>query len=251
MKPTRLQGRVGYFFKEVQPLYTDEKPISFDPVQMSFLQGLVRQDVLQAGVTIAQQDFFKGIVYLDYFTQVISGRSTLLQDVNVIVQELEKMHEYLDVNLELLVRYSGLFIINDLKGQRFFRASSRKQMARRHERTNRAVNWPKGDPGAGLDLFHLALGRMISEMICGDEVADCLSSFRGSNDLRATVVADSLLGVLGPEEVSPAAIEALAASDVQGANLELLSALVKSCEGWSLRKYVDQIKDRLEGEQEG
>lgn len=240
------QGRLGYFFREVKPLYVDEKPISFDPVQMSFLQAMVRQDVLQAGVTIAREDFFKGIVYLDYFTEVVAGRSTLLEDVGVIVEELEKMHEYLDVNLKLLVRYSGLFIIKDLKGMRFFRASSRKQMARRHQRTDREVNWPGGDPGAGLDLFHLALGRMTREMIRHDEVAAYLGSFQGSNDLRAAVLADSLLGVLPAEEVSPAALEALGAGDIIEANLELLSALVTSCEGWSLRTYVDRIKSRLE-----
>ncbi len=241
-----LQGRLGYFFKEVEPLYRDEKPISFDPVQMSFLQTLVRQDVLQANLTIAREDFFKGIVYLDYFTEVVAGRSTLLADVGVIVEELEKMHEYLDVNLKLLVRYSGLFIIKDLKGERFFRASSRKQMARRHERADRVVSWPKGNPGAGLDLFNLALGRMTREMICRDEVAAALGSFQGSGDLRAGVLADSILGVLPDDEVSPAAIEALAAGDLAAANLELLSALVTSCEDWSLRKYVDRIKSRLD-----
>ncbi len=56
---TELAERIGRFVRDVEPLSTRERAISFDPVQTSFLQNLVREKVLTKGVTVKKTEFFK------------------------------------------------------------------------------------------------------------------------------------------------------------------------------------------------
>jgi hypothetical protein len=238
-------ARVGFFLREAAPLFTAEKPISFDPVQTTFLQKLIRESVLQEGVTIQKEDFFKGILFVDYFTEVVAGRQTLLEDVRVLVEELEKMDRFLDVNLELLVRYTGLFVQKDLKGEQLFRPSSLTQLGKRHEKTNRRVDWAVYSE-SGVDLFHGAAGRMVCDLVKRDEVRAYLGSFEGgSNDLKAALVVDSVLAALKGDPGEGPALSALAKGEVLRATTELFAVLWKTSRNWSLRGYVDEIKAKL------
>src|SRR4051812_20631878 len=130
--------QLGRFLRDVPPLHETEKAVSFDPVQTTFLQKLVREATLQEGVTVDKKDFFAAIACLDYFTEVIAARSTILHDIAVVVEELDKMADYLDPDLELLVRYIAVYITKDLKGDQLFKKGSLEAIARRHERSNAA-----------------------------------------------------------------------------------------------------------------
>ncbi|MBI3267537.1 MAG: hypothetical protein HYZ53_00835 [Planctomycetes bacterium] len=244
-----LPARIGAFLRDVPPLFTTEKPVSFDPVQTTFLQKLVRESALKANVTIRKEDFFKGIVYLDYFAEVVAGRAAIFEDVAVLVEELEKLHDYLDVDLELVVRYSGLYLIKDLKGEQHFRAGSLSQLVRRHERTNERP--AAGAPGAAgdgeTDLFHRAVGSFLCDLVVRPETQACLASFQGRNDLRAALLADAVLAALSPAEADPEAVAALAAGDVVKACTGLLAALVRASAGWSLKTYVERLHARMKG----
>ena len=237
-----LAERIGCFIREIEPLFADEKPISFDPVQMTVLQKLVRPRALGARVTIRKEEFFKGVLYLDYFAEVIAGRPTVLEDVGVIVEELECLDEYLDPDLELLVRYSGLFIIKDLAGDRFFRKASLRQVKARHDRTNLKGSFnAKESP----DLFYLATGRMVDDMVSNEKPREALMSFEGRNDLRAGLLCDAILSALAPNEVTAEAMAVLASAQFPEAAMALLQCLVESCRGWSMKQYVDRIHARL------
>lgn len=238
--PSTAALSCGTLVRDVEPLFTEHKAISFDPVQMVLLQNLVRPRALQAHVTIAKEDFFRGIVYLDAFTEIIAGRATVLDDMGVIVEELERLDEYLDPDLELLVRYTGLFIRSDLGGARFFRPASVRQIRKRLERSDAA---PVPGPAA-LDLFHLAVGRMVADLCSTEEVRGALSAVRGRNDLRIAVLADAIWASLPDDEVDDEARTALAEGRLLDAALALLQSLVASCERWSMRAYVDRIHAR-------
>lgn len=238
-----LANRIGILLREVDPLFTKDKPISFDPVQMTVLQNLVRPAVLQAKVTVAKKDFFKAILFLDYFTEVVAGRGTVLDDIGVIVEELDNMADYLDPDLIVLVRYCGLFINSDLNGKRFFRKASIRNLRRRHDLTNAQITWPDSD---ALDLFHNAVGRLVADQISDPRIRGALEALVGRNDLRAAILADAVLTALPADEVGDAALAALADGDVLTAAVALLEDLATSCAGWSLRDYVQALRARLE-----
>ena len=229
--------QVGAFLRDVPALHATEKAVSFDPVQTTFLQKLVREATLTEGVTVKKEDFFAAIACLDYFTEVIAARATILEDFAVVVDELDRMADYLDPDLELLVRYLGLYIVKDLKGDALFKKGSVEAITRRHERGNAA---PAAGP-AEVDLFHLACGQLVCDQARRPETAALLAGVRGRNDLRAALLIDAILAAL-PGEPVPAA---LGEGRLVPALLELLAALAREAPGWSLRAHVEQLKARL------
>lgn len=246
--------QVGAFLREVPPLFRTEKPVSFDPVQTAFLQRLVRESALGPGVAIAKEDYFKGIVYLDYFAEVVAGRGTLLEDMRILAEELEKLHEYLDPTLEMVVHYSGLYVTRELKGEKLFAPSSLAQIAARHQRGNQRAAGQAvtdgtmsacGDSPEAPDRFYLALGRLVCDLFTESRIVARLGRVLGRNDLRAAIAADCILPWLPASETGEPVFAALDSGDFGGAFTRLLSSLVRTGQAWSLRHAVEQTRERL------
>lgn len=235
-----MSARLGALVRDLPPLHTAEKPVSFDPVQMTFLQKLVREQTLKDGITVKKDEFFQAILYVDWFTEIVAARPTLLGDIAVMVEELERIEDVLDPDLEMLVRYSGLYAQKDLKGDAMFRPAALEQLARRHERANTAP--ATGSPD--VDLFHRAAGRFVAEMCARPEVAACLARVAGRADLRAVIALDAMVGALGGELGEPARA-ALGAGEIVPAAIELCRDLVRASAGWSLRAHVERLHARL------
>jgi hypothetical protein len=226
---------IGSFLRDVPPLHATEKPVSFDPVQTTFLQKLVREATLQEGVTVDKKDFFAAIAALDYFTEVIAARSTVLHDIAVVVEELDKMADYLDPDLELLVRYMGVYITKDLKGEQLFKKGSLEAIARRHEKTNAAPPASAGE----VDLYYGAVGKFVCEQARRPEVREHLARVNGRNDLRAALLVDAIWCAMPEHKVH------LAEGKILDALIDLLKALVAAAPSWSLREHVERLKARL------
>jgi hypothetical protein len=226
---------VGRLLRDLPPLHETEKPVSFDPVQTTFLQKLVREQTLQEGVTVKKDEFFAAIACLDYFTEVIAARTTVLADVAVVVEELDKMADYLDPDLELLTRYLGVYIAKDLKGDQLFKKGSLDVIGRRHEKGN-----TRPPRGGEVDLFHRAVGRFVCEQARHAEVKHVLAKLDGRNDLRAALLCDAILTAM--PQAAPAA---LGEGKVLTALTELLQKLTADAHHWSLRDHVDRLKARL------
>jgi hypothetical protein len=233
-----MSEALGQFLRDVPALHQTEKPVSFDPVQTTFLQKLVREATLQEGVTVDKKDFFAAIAALDYFTEVIAARSTLLHDIAVVVEELDKMADYLDPDLELLIRYMGVYITKDLKGEQLFKKGSLEAIARRHEKSNAAPPVPGVEAGE-VDLYHRALGQFVSDQARRPEVRDYLARVNGRNDLRAALLIDAIWCAMPEHKVH------LAEGKILDTLIDLLKALVAAAPGWSLREHVERLKARL------
>ncbi len=224
------------FLRDVPPLHETEKPVSFDPVQTTVLQKLVREATLQEGIAVKKEEFFAAIICLDYFTEVVAARGTILHDIAILVEELDKMADYLDPDLELCVRYIGVYIVKDLKGDELFKKGSLEAMARRHERSNAA-----GAGGGEVDLFDRAVGEMVADLAQQADMRAILETINGRNDLRAALLIDAILTAL-PDEPVP---EALGQGQILPALTQLLRSLQRGAADWSLRAHVDKIKARL------
>ncbi len=192
---------VARFMRDVPALHSAEKRVTFDPVQMTFLQKLVRESALQGGITIRKEDFFKGLVYADAFTEIVAGRATLWEDLRVLVAELEKIHPYLDVDLNLLVRYTGIYIERDLRGSTFFKPASLNQLARKHAATNAAVAANGGAP----DVFDRAVAHFTLDLVTREETRALLAAARGRGDARGALACDAILTTLPADRFASSA----------------------------------------------
>ena len=219
--------------RDLPPIHRAEKRVTFDPVQMTFIQKLVREGALQGGVTLRKEDYFKGLVFADTFMELLAARATLWDDVRVIIGELEKIHPYLDVDLGLLVRYAGIYLAKELRGEALFKPASLAQILKRHERANTR---PEERARAVPDLFDRAVARFADGMLSHAKIRDLVGRLDGRADLRAAFLADAILAVV--PDVPAAAGDALDAADMGAALPELLRALLEFCKDASLKDYV-------------
>ena len=227
--------------RDLPPLWTDEKPVSFDPVQTTFLQKLVRAKALSASISVKKEDFFAAVVYLDAFAELVAGRPTLLDDVGVIVSDLEARHPYLDPDLELIVRYSAVHVQKDLGGERFFRKATLREVGKRRDVSD-------GRPVVGpvaVDLFHEAVGRRVADCFTAPVVRDALPGITSRNDLRLALVCDQVLACSGPPDALTT--DAIARGAWSEAALAALQPFVALRGGESLAAYVEAAHARLEG----
>lgn len=227
--------------RDLPALWTDEKPVSFDPVQTTFLQKLVRAKALSASISVKKEDFFAAVAYLDTFAELVAGRPTLLDDVGVIVADLEARHPYLDPDLELLVRYSAVHVQKDLGGERFFRKATLREVGKRREVSD-------AKPVAGpevIDLFHEAVGRRVADCFTTDVVRSALPALSSRNDLRLALVVDRVLGCGDPPDAETT--DAIARGAWVEAVLGALKPFVAMRGGESLAAYVEAAHARLEG----
>lgn len=241
-RPASTADRLGSFLRDLPPLFTDEKPVSFDPVQTSFLQKLVRGKALSASISVKKEDFFKAIVYLDTFAEILAGRPTLLDDVGVIVADLESRHAYLDPDLGLLVRYSAVHVEKDLGGERFFRKATVREVGKRKEISD-ATPIARPDP---VDLFYRAAGWMIADLFATDPVRDAIPRVSTRNDLRLAVVVDAILATHA-EPPAADTLAALAAGEWAVAALSALKPFVAAVGARSLAAYVEDAHRKLDG----
>lgn len=249
-----LQTLLGRTLRDLPPLFTDEKPVSFDPVQMGLLQKLVRLPSLSATISVAKEDFFVAIVYLDTFAEILAARPTLLQDAGVIAEELERRHSYLDPDLELLVRYSLIHIARDLGGERFFRKAIAKQVHKRHEIANTPAS-TTARSAEPLDLFEEALGRMAADLFATEPVRSALlagTAPLGRSDLRLAVVCDGLMRILQQRVASPdessaevGALDPMAEQTWPDRALALLQRAELREGGRSLADHIDALQKKL------
>lgn len=215
--------------------------MSFDPVQTTFLQKLVRAKALSASISVKKEDFFAAVVYLDTFAELVAGRPTLLDDVGVIVADLEARHPYLDPDLELIVRYSAVHVQKDLGGERFFRKATLREVGKRRDVSDAK---PVAGPAA-VDLFHEAVGRRVADCFATPLVRDALPGLASRNDLRLALVCDQVLTCGGPPDAQT--IDAVARGAWSEAVLGALQPFVALRGGESLAAYVEAAHARLEG----
>jgi hypothetical protein len=231
----RAMDHLALVLRDLPPLHRSEKRVTFDPVQMTFLQKLVRESALQGGVTLRKDDFFKGLVFADTFMELLAARATLWDDVRVIVDELEKIHPYLDVDLGLLVRYSGIYLAKELRGEALFKPASIAQIQKRHERANaRAEHTSPAPP----DLFDRAVARFAEDMLAHARIRNVMGRLDARADLRAAFLADAILAVVPESNLPAAAKDALDAAEMGKALPELFRALLDFCKDLSLKDYV-------------
>jgi hypothetical protein len=231
-------ARAGALLGALPPLFEAEKPVTFDPVQTALLQGLCRESTLAAKISIRSEDFFRAILFLDYFAEVVAARSTPLEDLEHFTDELEKIDEYLDPDLELVVRYAGLFVVRALGGERFLGPRSLGEVRRRHDKR---ADRPS-DAASAPDLFDLAVGRMLVDLVRTEVLVPLVAGpGAGRNDLRAVLYLDAILSVLGEGGLAGAP------ADLPGAVLEATASLVRASATFSPADHVAKLRGALRG----
>ncbi|MCB9359273.1 hypothetical protein H6503_05040 [Candidatus Woesearchaeota archaeon] len=129
--------RIAMIIENATSKHNVENAISYDPVQTAYLQKFAKQEILEKRLRTIKKDYFKAVVYADFFTSFIQNDNQILDTMRSRVQDLESIDEFLDPDLGLLVRVASLdymakytpLISRDRRKSAFTRANEEEQVS--------------------------------------------------------------------------------------------------------------------------
>ncbi|MBT5021235.1 hypothetical protein HON01_00300, partial [Candidatus Woesearchaeota archaeon] len=103
-----VQSVIGWLLERTSNESSKIYRINFDPLQMTFLHKMVSEDVLNEKIVVTKDDYFKSVVFIDYLTGVLLNSKSICKTFQKFEQRLEEKNEFLDPDLELIVKYSAV-----------------------------------------------------------------------------------------------------------------------------------------------
>lgn len=238
---------IGTIVKNLTPLHDLEYKVVFNLHENAFFQKLVSKDVLER-VRVKPEDYFKALIFLDYFTRVIDNDYSVCDNLENISKALreqerernedkgEKGPSYL--TLETVVFETGIFAKEKrLKaGKKDITKREANEIKKRYSQEEQIdLNSPDSRK---LDLFYEAIGEMVSNQI-SDNIKPYLSGVQSRADLGALVFVDSVFGYVDDKTTMQQANKELAVNNYYSASLIALKTLMKQAS-------ISKIKSSIE-----
>jgi len=176
--------RVSLILQRSPDKHTRNSSIGFDPVQNQLLKKMVDPIILDKKVKAIKTEYFKCILYIDFYTNYIVQGSEILDSIRNKSKELEKVHDFLDPNLELFIRCCSLDYLS-----RFNPVSSRDR-----RRTFYTSNNPQFDVSYSsfrrTDPFYEAASKLFLNQFSDGSLASRIETVDNRNDLSSLLFID-------------------------------------------------------------
>jgi hypothetical protein len=223
--------RIGSLLSHTPAESRKDYRINFDPLENMFLEKMITQETLEKRTILTAEDFFKGMVYLDYFSTVIHQDPKLFDDLLDIAKEIEQRDRYADPNMELVVKYTGICYMYE----------SAKMIRRPANRTDPASTYTARNKKYESDFMsaekvspaYQALGSFVCNLVENEAVKARLPQIKGLYDLKAALFVDSILKYIPgqpagqPENQTERIIEKIDAGQYYDASVLAIKTLAK------------------------
>jgi hypothetical protein len=226
---------LGAIVKNLMPLHDLEYKVVFNLHENTFFQKLVSKDVLER-VRVKSADYFKALIFLDYFTRVINNNYSVCDNLENLSKALrdqeraknedkgEKGISYL--TLETVVFETGLFA----KEKRLELGKVDITKKEENEIKKRYLQEEKVDLNSPdsrkLDPFYEAIGEMVSSQL-SNKIKPYLIGVESRADIGAMVFTDSVLEILHDSASKQEIYNKLSLKDYSSASLSALKGLMK------------------------
>jgi hypothetical protein len=175
--------RIGMILKDSPNRHSFWSSTRYDPIQIEFLRKMVSEDILEKKVRLIKKDYFKTVIYLDFFTRFVVGDNDILDEMNRRTTELERIDSFLDPNLELCIRCCSLEYMADYGPL----ANNDRRRNQYMDCTQVFTEYPSL---RSIDPMYETVGRLILEQFNIDKVKERLSKVSDVNDLAAMLFID-------------------------------------------------------------
>jgi hypothetical protein len=193
--------------------------------------------VLNKRIVITKTDFFKGLVFLDYLTNIILGEYKILDEMYDVAKKLEEKDKNLDPDMEVIVRYAAVNYVSKTSKNN---PSEDREGIRRYNQKNKGYEdeyfiLRKVSPA------YEALGKMVVSMIKNNDIKDCMQKMTKLYDIKSAVFIDVSLEYITSEAVKNQIITQMKEGDYYNASIRAINRLSKEITNKSLNKYIDSI----------
>ncbi len=235
----RPEVKVGYLLQHMDP--ESEKPyaINFDPVETLFLDKLVSEEVLNGEIVMDKNDFFRGIVFLDYLTTVVLDDYAILKDMHNIAVELENIQEDLDPDLELVVKYSGMFYLS-YTGRRIMRNQMDEKGLERYQVKNKHYE-PEYAILRKIAPVYEALGKMVCDLPKHDIIKEKLPDMLYLYDIKAAIFVDAILDFIEDDALKEKVVTKFREGDYYKASMVAITGISKQVSNTTIDEYITSL----------
>lgn len=245
------EERIGYLLKNIPSSSRKEFSMNFDPVETIFMQKLVSERTMEKRIVLRMEDYFKGIVFIDYFSKIITSENGFTDELFNLSQELENINPLLDPDMGMLTRYAGIYYVSNVKKKYFLKPQKiHENSRRRYRQTNHTIeehftNIRKLDP------FYDSLGKKVYGLLENQDIKEQAKYFSGLNDLKALIFVDSILPFLEKEKYKKEIIAKVKAGDYYQASIKAISYISNEVANKPLDEYFNELQKLDPGSSSG
>jgi len=236
------EKRIGYFLKKIPNMSNKEFSMNFDPVETVFMQKLVTESTINKRIILRQEDYFKGIVFIDYLTKVLIDDNGFTDELYGLSEDIEKINPLLDPDMGILVRYAGFYFASNVRKKYFLKPEAIKiNSEQKYRRGNTTVPYEYNNL-KNLDPFYDALGKKVYTLLQDKDVKEQAESFDGLNDLRALIFVDCVLPFLENKKYQEDVVDTVKQGDYYNASFKALQYISKEAISKPLEEHIEAYR---------
>jgi len=220
MKKESLEQRMGKLLKNMPDENKTDYMVAFNFNHNTFFHKLIGKNVLERDMYIEPDDFFKGLVFVDYLTNALSGEEKVVDNLSYIYTEIKKKKKDAKLNLELILLETGLYV----KEKDDFFKKEMNSIRKRYNNDSK-VDFSSKDLKPA-DPYYESMGHMVCDLV-GDENKEELENVESRNELKALVFSDCIYNHLSEEDAKKNIKEKIKKKDFLGASIAALEELTK------------------------
>jgi hypothetical protein len=231
--------KVGYLLQNMPSESSKQYAINFDPVENLFLDKLVNQEVVDKRIIMTAKDFFRGIVFLDYFCTIICNDTVVLDELLSVSKVLERKDPDLDPDLPLVVKYAGIF--HHTNNARSLRADNQdRNSVQRYRRKNKKYE-PEYVVARKISPIYEALGAKVCELAKNETIKQQLPEILSLYDLKAALFVDAVVENISNEQSKTEILAKVQEKDYYKASFFAMKKLEEEVAGKTVNFYIDEL----------
>jgi len=239
-----LPVHVGTILKNSTELHDIEYEVSFSIYINTFFKRMISEELLgkEKGVRIYSEDFYKGLIFLDYFCGVIEGNYAVRDNLVTLskkLRELEKEkkldNELSYLRLEAVIGEAGLYA-QDHEPDYYSNKATVKSIEERYTQKHIPVDT---STAIRADPYYEALGLMVCDMI-SDANKPLVENVSSRVELQAFVCCDLIINYLQDKTATSRINDALSQKEYLKASLQSIEALAQYVDKDKLSDQIDK-----------
>lgn len=225
--PKTTEKYLSYLIEKLPNTSNKQYVLNFDPAENIVLNKFVSDDMLNKKFNVEENDFFKAVIAVDYYCDIMARSYSVVDSMYSFAKELEKSNPDLDPRMDSLVE---LLIEDSFKNNLSSNLVARIGAMRRvYNSKNNASEFHYTNVYKPNPIIKEA-GKLISNSV--NNLQDYIFSTKGNQDVKALIFTDSLYLNVHNQEIKDSIKTKLDESD-------FLKASILALQG-SSKKYFDE-----------
>ena len=235
-----ITNHIGTLLKNSEELHDLEWNITFNIHLNTFLKKLIPKELLgsSTGARINSDDFCKGLIFLDYFCNILDDNYQVRDNLIIISKKLREIEKDSDVDKELsylpldvMVGEAGLYAKERKDPYSYDTIKERYDSRKRIDFSSRSLK--------KADLYYDALGLLVHDLV-GDERKGLLRDIESTSELGAIIFSDCVLGYIKDSKSKSEVNEVLKNKKYLKASLTALDSLIKESSKDELNSRINE-----------